>query len=391
MAVIGANCKSDYPASAQQQNPSGDQNKSGSRQVKVARVAEMPIGRTIVATGTLAAFDQATLSLKVSGRLKLITVDLGSIVRRGQLLAQVEQQDYQIRLQQAEAALAQARARLGLPLGGAEDNIDAKRTGTVRQAQAVLDEARLTRQRASTLVEQGVIARAEYDAADATFKVAEGRYQDAIEEVRNRQGVLAQRRTEVDLARQQLLGTSVYASFEGAVEEKLASVGEFLAAGAPVVRVVRVDPLRLRAEIPERDAPNVRIGQTVKVTVEGDPGVYAGRVVRLSPTITEQNRILIAEAEVGNQGRLRPGSFARAEIVTSDSEMAVTVPSSAIVTFAGIDKVILVQNGKAVEKTVATGRRASEWTEVLTGVSVGEAVVVDPGNLQSGQAVTVAD
>lgn len=391
IAVVSAGCKSDYPASAQQPNRPAGQNPSGAKQVRVSRVAEIPVGRTISATGTLAAFDQATLSMKVPGRISLITVDLGSLVKRGQLLAQVEQQDYKIRLQQAEAALAQARARLGLPLGGSEDNIEAERTGTVRQAQAVLNEARATRQRASTLVEQGVIARAEFDSAEAAYRVAEGRYQDAIEEVRNRQGLLAERRSEVALARQQLVGTSVYASFEGAVEEKLASVGEFLAAGAPVVRVVRINPLRLRAEIPERDASNVRIGQQVKVSVEGDPATYTGRIMRLSPTITEQNRILIAEAEVSNDGRLRPGSFARAEIVTNDSERAVTVPSSAIVTFAGIDKVILVQNGKAVEKTVATGRRTDEWVEILAGVNVGEPVVVDPGNLQSGQPLEVME
>lgn len=391
ISVAGVACKSDYPASAQQQNRTGGQNRSDSKQVRVSRVAETAVGRTIAATGTLAAFDQATLSLKVPGRIDAITVDLGSLVRRGQLVAQVERQDYQIRLQQAEAALAQARARLGLPLGGSEDNINAERTGTIRQAQAVLDEARATRQRASTLVAQGVIARAEFDAADAAYKVAEGRYQDAVEEVRNRQGLLAQRRSEVALARQQLSDTSVTAPFEGAVEEKIASVGEFLAAGAPVVRLVRINPLRLRAEIPERDAPDIRVGQQVKVLVEGDAGQYAGRIVRLSPSITEQNRILIAEAEVGNDGRLRPGSFARAEIVTNDSETAVTVPSSAIVTFAGIDKVILVQNGKALEKTVTTGRRASDWVEILAGVNVGEPVVVEPGNLQSGQQLDVVE
>ena len=90
-----------------------------------------------------------------------------------------------------------------------------------------------------------------------------------------------------------------------------------------------------------------------------------------------------------NDGSLRPGAFVSAEIVTDDSGMAVTVPTSAIVTFAGIEKVILVQNGKAVEKPVTTGRRAADWTEVVSGVNIGDTVVVEPGNLQSGQAVEV--
>jgi multidrug efflux pump subunit AcrA (membrane-fusion protein) len=71
--------------------------------------------------------------------------------------------------------------------------------------------------------------------------------------------------------------------------------------------------------------------------------------------------------------------------------MAVTVPANAIVTFAGIEKVILIQNGKAQEKPVTTGRRGQDWVEIIAGVNVGDAVVVNPGNLQSGQAVSVVE
>jgi len=255
----------------------------------------------------------------------------------------------------------------------------------------VLDEARFNRSRAQKLVEQGVVSRAEFDTADSAYKVAQGRYQDALEEVRNRQGLLAQRRSELALARQQLADTSIYAPIAGIVQEKRASVGEYLAAGTPVVNIVQMDPLRLRAEVPERDAPNVRAGQNVRVTVEGDANAYLGQIKRLSPTIKEQNRVLVVEADVRNSGRLRPGSFAHAEIVTNDSSMAVTVPSKAVVVFAGIEKVIIVQNGKALEKAITTGRRINEWTEVLAGIKVGESVIVDPGNLQSGQAVEVVE
>jgi multidrug efflux pump subunit AcrA (membrane-fusion protein) len=111
----------------------------------------------------------------------------------------------------------------------------------------------------------------------------------------------------------------------------------------------------------------------------------------LSPTISEQNRILVVEAEVRNQGTLRPGAFAKADIVTSNSSMAVTVPNRAVTVFAGIEKVITVQDGKALEKPITTGRKSDDWTEVLSGVNVGEKVVLDPGNLQSGQPVNVVE
>jgi RND family efflux transporter MFP subunit len=388
-ALTSLACKSGYPA-AERQRPVGEE-RGAPKQVRTARVAEMPMGRSVTVSGTLAAYDQATLSAKVPGRLQSISVDLGSVVRRGQVIAQLERQDYELRVQQADAALQQARARLGLAPEGKDDRVDPEQTGTVRQARAVLNEAQTSRERASTLVKQGIIARAEYDTADAAYKVALARYQDAIEEVRNRQALLAQRRSELELARQQLTGTSVYASFDGVVQEKRASVGEYLAAGAPIVNIVRMNPLRLRAEVPEREAGQIRTGQQARVQVEGDANAYLGRIVRLSPTISEQNRVLIVEAEINNNGTLRPGAFVSADIVTDDSGMAVTVPTSAIVTFAGIEKVITVKDNKAVEKPITTGRRAAEWTEVVAGVSVGDTVVVEPDNLQSGQAVNVVE
>lgn len=390
--IIGAGflsaCKSDYPSTARQ-GASGDA--KAARQVKTVAVVETPFGETVTANGTLAAFEQTTVSVKVPGRLRAISVDLGTVVSRGQVIAQVEPEDYKLRVQQAEASLSQARARLGLTPDGTDDKVDPENTATVRQARAVLDEARFSRDRAARLVEQGVIAKADFDTANAAYKVAEGRYQDAYEEIRNRQGLLAQRRSELALARQQLKDTAVYAPLDGIVQEKRASVGEYLAAGAPLVNIVRMDPLRLQAQIPERESRNVRTGQNVRVTVEGDPSIYLGQIRRLSPVIAEQNRMLTVEADVRNNGRLRPGSFARAEIVTNDSRMAVTVPNNAIVTFAGIEKVIVVQNGKALEKPITTGRRSGEWTEIVAGINLGEKVILDPGNLQSGQAVAVVD
>jgi RND family efflux transporter MFP subunit len=389
-ALFFVSCKSDYQAQ-QRSNQNRPGAPAGVRQVKTAAVAETPFGETVTATGTLAAYDQTTVSVKVPGRVRVLSVDLGSVVARGQTIATVDSEDYRLRVQQAEASLSQARARLGLPPEGNDDRVDPEQTATVRQARAVLDEARFNRDRAARLVEQGIIAKAEFDSAVSVFKVAEGRYQDAYEEIRNRQGVLAQRRSELALARQQLKDTNVVAPIDGIVQEKRTSVGEYLAAGAPVVNVVRMDPLRLRAQVPERDSRAIHSGQDVRVTVEGDSNVYTGKIMRLSPVIAEQNRMLMVEADVRNDGRLRPGSFAHAEIVTNDAKMAVTVPNNAIVTFAGIEKVIVIQNGKALEKPITTGRRNAEFTEIVAGINVGEKVIVDPGNLQSGQAVEVID
>ena len=384
-----AGCRGDSSA-ATQPNRAG-QGAPAARQVRVIPVAEKPLERSTMALGSLAAFDQATVSVKVPGRLHSITVDLGSVVQQGQLIAQIDPQDYQLRVQQAEAALAQARARLGLSPGRNTDRIEPEQTSTVRQARALLEEAKTNRDRQVALFDQGIVARSQLDSAEASYKVALSRYEDAIEEVRNRQAVAAQRRSELALARQQLADTAIHAPFDGAVQEKRASIGEYLGAGAPIATIVRMNPLRLRAEVPEREAQQVRIGQNVRVTTEGDPNVYLGRIARLSPIITPQTRMLIAEAEVANDGSLRPGLFARAEIVTDERTMALTVPTKSIVIFAGIEKVVVVQDGKALEKQIATRRRTADWTEVISGVTAGEMVVIEPGNLQSGQPVMIVE
>src|SRR5881394_3140376 len=388
LMASAAGCKSDYPASGKAASPDV---KGAARPVKTVKVAETPIGETVTVNGNLAAYDHITVGMKVPGRLQTISVDLGSVVRKGQVIAQLEQQDYKLRVDQADAALAQARARLGLAPTGVDDRVTAEETGTVRQARAVLEDARLKRERAMKLVQQGITPRAEFESVDSEYKVALSRYQDALEEIRNRQGLLAQRRSEVALAKQQLTDTSVYSPLDGVVQEKKASAGEYLAAGAPVVNLVRIDPLRLRVEVPERESHGVRMGQSVRVTVEGDPESYLGYVKRLSPTISEQNRVLSVEADVRNNGRLRPGAFVKAGIVTNQTNTAVTVPPNALVTFAGIDKVIVVENGKALEKTVTVGRRGDNWIEIKAGVNTGQSVVLDPGNLQSGQSVSVAE
>jgi RND family efflux transporter MFP subunit len=239
-------------------------------------------------------------------------------------------------------------------------------------------------------LKQELIAQAQLDAAVSAQAVAEARYEDALEEVRNRQAVLLQRRSELELARQQRADTVIVSPIDGAVSERRASVGEFLAAGAPVVTVVKLHPLRLRLTVPERDATAVRVGQTVVVTVDGVAGESRGRVARISPAISEQNRTLLVEAEVPNEGGvLRPGAFARADIVLSGDLRVVTVPATAVVTFAGVEKVLTVDKGRTVEVRVTTGRRRGDRVEIASGLTAGASVVAQPGNLTAGQAVAI--
>jgi RND family efflux transporter MFP subunit len=359
------------------------------RSVTVATVADQVMERAVAVIGTLAAHDEATLSVKVPGRLQTLAVDLGSNVREGQLIAQVESKDYELQLTQAEALLSQARARLGLTLSGDDEKVDATQTSTVKEAKARLEEARKNRDRIVELNEKGILSQSERETADAAYEIAANRFRDALEEVNNRLAQLAQRRAEVEIARQQLADTAIRAPFDGAIQERRTSAGEYLIAGRPLVTIVRTDPLRLRVEAPERESAAIRPGQKVRVWVEGNPGAHTGTINRVSPAIDRLTRMLVVEADIPNDGSLRAGSFVRAEIITRDDQRSLSVPTGALITFAGIEKVFVVEQDKAVEKPVSVGRRGTNWVELVHGVKAGDVVVVNPGNLQTGDAVKV--
>jgi len=346
--------------------------------------------RLVTVTGSLVAREEATLSVKVPGRLRTIAVDLGSVVKAGDVIAQVEPADYEIRMQQAQAAVEQTRAGLGLPLAGTNDVIEVEETSPVRQARAVLDESTKNRDRVANLSKAGVVAPSEVDTVEAAYKVALNRYQAAIEDSRTKVATLGQRRAELAYAQKQLTDTSIRAPFDGAVQRRDAGLGEYVASGTPVVTLVRSDPLRLRLEIPERGAAEIRTGQPVRLHVEGHTNLWVGRIDRLSPALNEENRMLVVESDISSDGGLRPGLFVRANIVVTDQDRGLSVASNAIIAFAGLEKVVLADNNKAVERTITTGRTGPDWTEVTTGVKVGELVVLEPGGLRTGQPISIA-
>ena len=215
-------------------------------------------------------------------------------------------------------------------------------------------------------------------------------FETSLDDARTRVAALAQRRAEHELARKQLADASIHAPFDGTIQARLANLGEYVAIGVPIVQIVKTDPLRLRLQVPERESLVVRIGQVTRLLVEGDTNVYTGSIRRLSPALDEQSRMLLVEADVPAGGSLRPGLFARAQIIINESEPGLSIPADAVVTFAGIEKVVVIQDGKALEKTVTTGRSGPGWIEIVAGLNRGEPIVLDSQGLRTGQPVAVS-
>lgn len=360
--------------------------------VRVAAVTAQAWPRTILASGTLGVFDSATVGPKQAGRVEAVLVDRGDRVSAGQPIARLDATDAALEVTRAQAALAEARAVVGLGPTPKPDDVlpAADDAALVRLARAQLDEARANHLRVVALRERGVATPQELDAVDALLRAAQGRVDDALEEVGRRRAAMAQRVAELAIARQRLDDAVVPSPFDGVVLERLCAPGDVVVAGAPLVTIVRVDPLRLRAEIPERAAALVRPGQRVFVRVDGLTTRVEAKISRVSPALAEASRTLLVEADVPNPDlALRAGAFVRVEVVVDETAQAAVAPANAVRSFAGLDKLLVVEGGKAVERRVTIGRRDADRVELLSGVAAGAQVVLDPGGLAHDAPVTV--
>ncbi|MEO8179179.1 MAG: efflux RND transporter periplasmic adaptor subunit [Deltaproteobacteria bacterium] len=386
---LGAACRGDSKPRAEETARAAEPGPP--REVQLEPVVLQEIAQQIEISGTLAADVQVSLSTKVPGHLAHVLVDLSSPVKQGQVVAQIEATDYENGVRQAEAALAQVRAQLGLWGKSATSKVELESTPGVRQAQATLEEARANAQRMDALAAQGLTPEAELTTARATLARAEAALQTARQEVQLRQAELAQRDSELAIARQRLADTLIRSPIDGFVQTRWVNRGEYLAVGARVVDVMRIDPLRLRVALPERDAQRVAQGQAVEVTLDSAPPAATARgvVARVAPGFDADSRSLLIEADIPNPGSLRPGHFVRARIVVGVRKVP-TVSRTALVSFAGLDKVLLVQDGKVVEIPVTLGDSAGDRVEVLRGLVPGQLVVRAPGSLQQGQAVRLS-
>jgi len=379
---------------------------SAPREVRTALVRHEDWERSVPAVGELAPYERVTLAAKVPGRLESLAADRGDEVKRGQVLATLESLDYELRARAAEAAVSSARAVLGLPAASADgtdgdaggpdkgdaDKVEADNTAAVRLARAELERVRLDRERSVALARDGVDSQALVDRNEADFRAAESRLQEAYELVETRRAALAQRRAELEIARAQLAETRIEAPFDGRVVARLTATGAYLAIGAPVLELVRIDPLRLVLDVSEREAALVRAGQSVRARVEGWPQELTGVVGRLAPALARDSRALVVEIEVhAPEALLRPGAFAQGRVVVAAAEPALTLPSAAVVSFAGLDKAYVVRDGRTEERRLTLGRREAARVEVLGGLAEGEEVVLAPDKLGGGVAVRVAN
>jgi RND family efflux transporter MFP subunit len=361
------------------------------REVVLAPVQSLELPLTIDVTGVLVAQEELVLGFQVAGRVQEMRVDVGDVVEKGELVAALDERDFTLARDRARAALMASRVRLGLKPDGDDTAVEVETTAPVREARATLTDAELHRDRTAQMVKETLKAQAELDAAEAAVEVASSRLQGAREQVRTWTAESLQRTVEFEQSKKNLADSRLVAPWPGRVAMRQAVPGVYVQVGNPVVTLLRTDPLRLRLPVPERLASDVRVGQDVLFTVDGDGDKdRRGTVRRLSPGIDRTIRTLLVEAVVDNAGGdLRPGAFCRARIVVNSKAVVLAVPKTAVQSFAGVDRLYEVQGGKCKARIVILGRSQGDLIEITRGIEAGAQIVQQPRGLVDKTPVTV--
>jgi RND family efflux transporter MFP subunit len=384
--------------------------------VSVVKAEVKEVSDYFEATGNLISDAQTDVAPTIGGKVVEVNFDIGSYVRTGDVMLKLDDRDAKIRLEQSlaqleqqkkavrqadanvEAAIAnlnQTKARLGLKAD--EENYDIEDFPQVRSIKAQLELAEKELKRSEKLLESGDISRSIYDQRKSQRDVLASQLADArnnamvalraVEaakaQVKTAQAAAEQARAavttlekQVEQARKNLSDTVITAPISGYVAERVADLGEYVSPNSKIATIVRTSILRVRIDVPERDIGSVSIGQIVSIQTNAFPDkVFKGKVTRVAPSVNQISRVLTVEAEVENtEGLLKPGQFASVKITKSKPKPTVMVPASAIRTDGNTNKVFVVKDGRAEERTVKLGVLDGDLIEIQQGVKEGEMV-----------------
>ncbi|HTR36130.1 MAG TPA: efflux RND transporter periplasmic adaptor subunit [Bryobacteraceae bacterium] len=389
--------------------------------ISTVRAVTQEVSSSVQVTGSFLAEESSDVAPPGAGRVIETPVDVGASVKQGQLLAKLDDRDAQLRLQaalaseqQAEASLRQAESRIGLAQGG---TFDPNRVPEVLSAKASYDSAlaqaknsEADAQRYASLIKTGDVSQSAYDKARTQADTAKEQansarqlYEAAINSARqnfqgviNAQASLAGAKAQTAIARKAVEDTVIKAPFAGYISARPIAVGQYVALTSKIATLVRVTPLKLELQVQESDAPKLKLGEDVEVSVPGYPGrMFQGTVTAINPTVEANSRTIAVEAKFANQDlALKPGMFATARILLSGSTMGIFLPRSSVLTDASTNssQIFFVRDGKARVAVVQLGATNGNMVQILSGITAD--FVVANSHLQDlydGEAVDIGD
>jgi RND family efflux transporter MFP subunit len=430
---------------------------TSTQSVTVATVETARVNRTLEATGSVAAFEMIPVSSQATGlQIKEILVDRNDVVKTGQVMARLDDSVLQAQLTQAKASVAQAEARLSeLRTGSRKEEIaqaqarldqaqarlsqsQASIPRQIEQAQAQVESAKARLSLAEnryksyqSLVDQGAVTRDRYNEALSDYRSAQANLSEAqqrLEQTRNtnnpeidqlaasvreaeqqlqqlragsRQEVITQAEAQLAQAKgqqqaitAQLANTTIIAPANGKVAERNARVGDVTSASKALFQIIDKGRLELLLKVPETQLPQIRTGQSVKITSDTDRNLKLSATVReIDPLVNEESRQATVKVDLPAADSLKPGMFLRAAITTA-SASGLSVPAKTVLPQAdgGAIAYRLQGDGTVKAQTVKVGEiMPGDRVEIKSGLSPGDRIVVKGAPfLKDGDKVEVA-
>jgi RND family efflux transporter MFP subunit len=335
---------------------------AGAPIVLATRLKSAEAGGHLELPASIQAFDQTPIFARTSGYVKARYVDIGDHVKKGQLLAEIDDPQTAQGLLQARATLAQYQAQLA-------------------QAQANAALSKVTDQRWQSLVSQGVVAqqdadqkRAQAGADAATVAAAQANVAAGEANVRN--------------LTEQASFARVIAPFSGVVLSRSIDNGSLISSGSQtgvtqMFSIGQSDTVRVFANVPQTSAVGLHNGQIAKIAVRELPGqIFAGVITRTSNSIDPGTRTLLVEVDLKNDGRILPGMYATVLLdVPRGGTPPVLLPANALVVRTAGPQAVVIDSGNVARfRKIVLGRDFGAETEVLGGLKVGDLVVLSPGD-----------
>ena len=323
--------------------------------VRTFKVAKIEFTDLLPTLGTVRGQTEVELKFEVSGTLQAINFREGDLVKEGQELASLDDQEVRLKVAYAESKQATAKAQLKLARKRLSVNEELFRIGAIIRPK--LEESQIEVEQAETQVETAA--------------------------------------KETSLAEHEMGRTTLKAPMEGVIGTRQVEPGEYVTPQNAIATLMDVNSVYVELGIIERDIERIRLGQRVKVSVDSLPNTtFEGKVDNLAPIIEGKSRTLTAKVKVENaQGQLLPGMFARAEIAVFEKPDALVVPTSALKDTDGDGKFesvfVAAPGDKASLKPITVGYLTTDYAEVSQGLDEGDQVITEArGNLKDGSALT---
>ena len=327
--------------------------------VEVARIQHGPIELQRTFTGELEAQAEFVAAPKISGRVERVLVNIADTVKRDQVVAELDHEEYVQAVAQAESDLAVARANLS-------------------QAKSALEIANREFKRTESLLKRGIASDSEFDAVKQDQLAKQAQLKVAIAQVNKAQSSL-------ETAKIRLGYTQVTAGWTGSDEQRVVAdryvdAGQTVAANAPLLLIVKLHPIVGVVYVTERDYARIKPEQPVSLVTDAYPGEkFSGRIERIAPIFRQSTRQARIEMVIDNpQHRLKPGMFIRATVVMAREPEATIVPEQALT----------IRNDRSGVFLVREDGRSVVWREVTVGIRQNGRVQIDGEGL-SGRVVTL--